>query len=499
MNIPRLVVAGVSSGVGKTTITCAIINGLREQNLSVTPFKVGPDYIDPIYLELSAGRAAYNLDAWLMGTKNQLLESFITRAKDADVSVIEGVMGYYDGYGGDTDLASTYHVASITRSPVILVIDASKMSRSVAAVAAGFRTWKKNSRIAGVILNRLGSDRHKDFCTSALHDAEIPVVGTIYRDDSMHLEERHLGLRSTEDRNVLQARLKSLGKNESMSLNINKIHQIMLSARSLPSLAKMADAGQTRGTRGKVNKALPQIHRGLSKKPPRTLPKTKGDKPVIAVAFDSSFNFYYQDNLDALRREGADLVFFSPISDKKVPACDGLYIGGGFPEILAEELARNESMKRSVRRVAQDEAPVYAECGGLMYLSKNIKSLDGRTHKMVGLFDTGVVMTKKPVLQYTSGFIESYTPITGSKGRAFKGHEFHYSRMVDVPRDARFAMVLDYKDEDYDEYMSVNKGISEAEDGIMVYDTLAAYGHLYFDMSAFASMFVANCGSYKRR
>ena len=504
MSNQRLIIAGASSGVGKTTITCAIINKLRNKGLTVSPFKVGPDYIDPLYLSAAAGRPAHNLDTWIMGSKNKLLESFIIHSKNSDISVIEGVMGYYDGYDGATDLASTYQVSSITRSPVILVVDASKAARSVAAIALGFKAFKKDSRIIGVILNKLASYKHENICYDAFRDLDIPILGTIHRNKSLTLEERHLGLVSTMDSTALQKRIQDITK--SILLDTKRILDLTSSFSARP-LSSVSSSKQT--ARKKINRAIPQRVDSSSQKP-RVMPKAKSNNPIIAVALDDSFNFYYQDNLNALRREGAELVFFSPISDKKLPACDGVYIGGGFPEILSEQLERNESMMKSIRRAAKDEAPIYAECGGLMYLCKDITTQKGKKHKMVGLFDPSVVMTKKPVLGYTDGMIDSNTPITGAKSRMFKGHEFHYSEMINVPRDANLCMILNNSDDYYDYNASyphsageeedpTNMGIWRYQDGIMAYNTLAAYGHLYFDMSAFASMFVENSKAYKRR
>ena len=495
---PRLVIAGVSSGVGKTTITCSIIDALRRRGLSASPFKVGPDYIDPMYLGAIAGRDAYNLDEWLMGDR-RLLESFAARSGRADVSVIEGVMGYYDGLAGDTDRASTYHVARITRSPVILVIDASKAARSVAATALGFKKFRRDSRIEGVILNRLGSKRHASICTQALEQVGIRVAGSIPRDASVRLEERHLGLHSTADGRALRGRLREVTARIAPRLDMDVIWGAACSAGRLqPSLegrtprsasgAHPAGGGEAAG----VGRNGSYGHAATAPTTaPTTAPHNGRNPPVIAVALDSSFNFYYPDNLDALRREGASLKFFSPTRDTGLPACDGLYIGGGFPEVLAAPLADNHVMKSAVRRLAEDGAPIYAECGGLMYLARDIVSArDDAAHRMVGLFDARIVMTGRPVLGYTSGAVCSDTPITGGRGRRLRGHEFHYSRMTDVPADARFAITLDKK---------YGTGIADGRDGIMQYCTLAAYGHLYFDMSDFASRFVAACAKHKRR
>ncbi|RNJ74821.1 MAG: cobyrinate a,c-diamide synthase [Nitrosopumilus sp. D6] len=447
MKIPRIVIAGATSGVGKTSVTCAVIRALQKRGRTVRPFKVGPDYIDPGYLSSISGMEAYNLDVWLMG-KRQLLESFVSHS-DSDVSVIEGVMGYYDGSDGDTNNASTHHVASITKSPVLLVLDAGKTARSIAATALGFQKFHKNSRISGIILNKIGSKRHEILCRTALKRMGIPVVGVIPRME-LHIESRHLGLIPTpEDRN-LGKKIKKISDTLSQYLDTFQILKIATNQTSLP---------------GKPRPAY--------KKPTVT----------IAVALDESFNFYYQDNLEALQREGAILKFFSPIKSKKIPQCDGLYIGGGFPEILADKLEKNHAMKKAVKKLAEDGMPLYAECGGLMYLTKSI-TYGKKRHRMTGLFDADTVMTGKMLLNYTRGKISNGTPISGA--RSFCGHEFHYSRLDSVSPDSRFAYTLD-----------VGKGITNCKDGLVTHNTLASYGHLYFG-SSFARAFVKNCSRYSR-
>ena len=491
MRLPRVVVAGVSSGVGKTSITCAIIRIMRRRGLAVSPFKVGPDYIDPVYLGAAAGRDARNLDAWVMGGTRRTLESFAVHARDSDVSVIEGVMGYYDGHSGHSDYASTYHAASTTRSPVILVADASKAARSVAATVLGFRAFQKNSRIAGVVLNRLGSARHALTCRDALRGAGIPVLGSIYRDAAMALEERHLGLHSTVDRAELEKKIEGIADVVEPRLDVKGLLTMAYSAGPVPTA--VAAAAATVAKPRKTPNAVLQ-NRELIANYNKEMKRRDG--PAIAVALDSSFNFYYQDNLDALRREGARLKFFSPASDKRPPACDALYIGGGFPEVLAAPLEQNRSMKKSIKKAAEDGMPVYAECGGLMYLSKSITSKRRKKYGMVGLFDAGVVMTSRPVINYTEGVVGSGTPITGSSGRKFRGHEFHYSRMSDLPQDSGLAIRL------YDDARgggNCGVGIQDGNDGLMVHNTLASYGHIYFDVADFASHFVASCARYRRR
>lgn len=449
MKIPRIVLAGASSGVGKTSITCSIIYAFQKQGYSVQPFKVGPDYIDPSYLSSISKNETFNLDVWLMG-KNQLLSSFVSNSK-SDVSVIEGVMGFYDGFGGNSNYASTHHVASITKSPVILILDASKTARSIAATSLGFQKFHKNSRISGIILNKIGSRKHENLCRQALQKTKLPIVGVIPKDPLLNLESRHLGLFSTLENKTLYHKIKKISKIISKRLDISKILELAKNTSHLPKISK---------------------------------PNYKKPKITIAVALDTSFNFYYQNNLEALRREGASLKFFSPVNDKKIPQCDGLYIGGGFPEILGSKLAKNQTMKKLIKNLAEDNLPIYAECGGLMYLTKSIFS-ENKKYKMVGVFDAETFMTKKMTLNYTKGKITR--SLISEKQHIIQGHEFHYSKLDSVSSDSKFAYELEIGD-----------GIKNHKDGLLQYNSLASYGHLYFDSSNYAENFVKNCIKYSR-
>jgi len=451
LKIPRIVIAGATSGVGKTSITCSIIHSLQKHGFSVQPFKVGPDYIDPGYLSSISKHEAYNLDVWLMG-KNQLLNSFISNSK-SNVSVIEGVMGYYDGFGGDSNYASTHHVASLTKSPVLLVLDASKTSRSIAATALGFVKFHSDSRIVGIILNKIGSKKHEMLCITALEKTKIPIIGVIPKNPSLDMPSRHLGLISTLESKTLKTQIEKTAKIISKFLDIDEIIKIIKNSTQLTKKSK---------------------------------PLHKKIKTTIAVALDTSFNFYYQDNLEALRREGANLKFFSPVKDKKIPKCDGLYIGGGFPEILGNSLEKNKIMKKLIKKLSEDNLPIYAECGGLMYLTKSISS-QNKKYKMIGLFDAETKMTKKVRLNYTKGKIIAKNSIS-EKLHNFQGHEFHYSQLDSVSSDSKFAYSLE-----------IGEGIKKQQDGLIQDNTLASYGHLYFDSSNYAQIFVKNCLNYSKR
>jgi len=441
LKIPRLVVAGATSGVGKTSITSAIIYGIKKRGYSVQAFKVGPDYIDPSYLSAISGNDTRNLDVWLMG-ENELVQSFVKNSA-SDISIIEGVMGYYDGFGGKTNYASTHHVASLVKSPTVLILDASRTARSIAATALGFAKFHRNSRIIGIILNKIGSKKHEKMCRQALANLKVPILGSILK-NSDSMESRHLGLIPVKEQKSLQNKIRKISREISDNLDIDKILQI---CKNVPQLPKVQQK------------------------------KFKNPTATVAVALDSSFNFYYHDNLEALRREGAKLKFFSTISDKKIPKCDLIYIGGGFPEVLGQSLERNTIMRKMIKKHAEEGIPIYAECGGLMYLTKSI-SFGKKKYKMVGLFDAETQMTKKMTLNYTEGRITSSCLVSGPA--KFRAHEFHYSKIGNLARDAK--LVYDLK---------IGEGISRKKDGLSEYNTLASYCHLYFDSAKYATKLVS--------
>ena len=443
--------AGTTSGVGKTSISCAIIYGIKKKRYSVQSFKVGPDFIDPSYLGAVSGRPARNLDPWLMGT-NGVVKSFVQNF-DSDFSVIEGVMGYYDGFSGDSNYSSTHHVASILKTPVILVLDASKTARSIAATALGFTKFHKNPRISGFILNKIGSKKHEDLCRQALSSLNIPIVGVIPRNPELVMESRHLGLIPVSEQRQLQSKISKIAKTISDFIDIEKIIQI-----------------------------------GNKVPPFGIIPKEKNPKQkiTIAVALDQSFNFYYQDNLDALKKEGAKIEFFSPVSDSKVSECDGIYIGGGFPEVIGSALEKNTRMQKNIKTLAESGMPIYAECGGLMYLTKSI-DYGSKKFKMIGLFDATTRMQKKLKLNYTKARITKDCLIAKTSS-TIQGHEFHFSELESISKDSKFA---------YD--LSIGVGIKNQKDGLMQYNTVASYMHIHFAQPGIARNFVQNCIKYSKR
>jgi cobyrinic acid a,c-diamide synthase len=445
------VLAGTTSGVGKTSIACAIIHGIKKKGYSVQSFKVGPDFIDPSYLSSLSGKPTRNLDPWLMGSTG-IVTSFVKNF-DSDFSIIEGVMGYYDGFSGESNYSSTHHVASILKTPVILVLDASKTARSIAATALGFVKFHKNSRISGFILNKIGSKKHEDLCRQALSFLKIPIVGVIPRNTGLTMESRHLGLIPVYEQRQLQSKISNIAKTMSDFIDINKIMQIGNKVSSFDVTPKEKNPKQ---------------------------------KVSIAIALDESFNFYYQDNLDALKKEGAKIEFFSPVSDVKVPACDGIYIGGGFPEVIGSALEKNSKMQKNIKTLAESGIPIYAECGGLMYLTRSI-DYGSKKFKMVGIFDITTKMQKRLKLNYTKASIVNDCLIAKAPS-TIQGHEFHFSELESIPKDSKFA---------YD--LSIGVGIKNQKDGLMQHNTLASYMHMHFARPGIARNFVQNCIKYSRR
>jgi cobyrinic acid a,c-diamide synthase len=421
--IPRIIIAGTHSGCGKTTIASGIMAALTARGLIVQPFKVGPDFIDPSHHTRICGRISRNLDPFMMGEEG-CIDTFYRTTMGADIAVIEGVMGMFDGIGG-TDMCSTAHVARILRSPVILVADVKGMSRSVHALIQGFRTFDPTINFAGVIVNRIGSPRHRDMIESA---GTIRSFGWIPRSDDIGLASRHLGL-------VMAHESDSLKTAGAVIEEYGDLDGIIAAAQSAPLLP------------------VP---------PPATTPQNL--KVRIGIARDSAFCFYYQDNLDHLREAGADLVFFSPLTEH-LPDVDAVYFGGGYPELHLPAL-ESSAFTRDLKCAVEQGLPVYAECGGLMYLAREIQA--DKTYRMAGVLPADAEMTNKiQALGYVKGSIVTDATIL-PQGTPVTGHEFHYSRLL-PDTDARYAMKLTW-----------GQGIDAGNDGLMAGTALASYTHAYF-------------------
>ena len=390
----RLVIAGTASGVGKTTMTVGLTRALRARGLRVAVFKCGPDYLDPTYHARAAGTPSHNLDGWMMG-KDAVLATFTRVAAGADIAIIEGVMGLFDGVGPSSNEGSTAEIARWLDAPVLLVVDASGMARSLAAIAHGFATFDPGLRVAGVLCNRLGSKSHLDLLVRSVDTP--PVLGGLLEDATLAFPERHLGLRTAAE--LPEAGFEACGARAAETIGLDAVLALARSAPPLPEVAPEV-----------IAPAATRVRLGL--------------------AHDAAFHFYYDDNLRRLEALGAELVRFSPIADAALPAVDGLYFGGGYPEVHAAALAANRSLRADVARFAAAGGPIYAECGGLMYLARAIRNLDGGVHEMVGLLPAEAVMhAKLRALGYVE--VETQAPtLLGGAGLRFRGHQFRYSDLV---------------------------------------------------------------------
>ena len=395
---PAFVLAGTRSGVGKTTIATGIMGALARRGLRVQPFKCGPDYIDPSYHLMACGAPSRNLDTWLL-THDTALELFGRAAQSGDVAVVEGVMGLYDGHANLTEQGSTAEVAKLLRAPVILIANAARVARSVAAEVLGFQKFDPSVNIAGVILNGVGSPRHLEFCKPPIEDTTgLPVLGYMPRRDDLRVPERHLGLIPTVEGVVVEEWFDRLIEQVEETIDLDRLMEIARQADT-PSVEAAAFPAEPQPTRAR-----------------------------IAVAQDKAFNFYYQDSLDLLETWGAEIVPFSPLDDEALPdGVGGVYIGGGFPELFARQLAVNEGMRQSIRDAHTDGCRIYAECGGLMYLGESLTDFDGEAHPMVGLIPARSSMSKG---RLTLGYREVEALADGAllaKGERVRGHEFHWS------------------------------------------------------------------------
>lgn len=396
MTTPTIVVAAAHSGAGKTTATMALIAGLRNRGLRVQPFKVGPDYLDPSLLGWVAGRPCRNLDSWMVPGPH-LLELFQRACRGADVAVVEGVMGLFDGRSGAGDDASTADIARLLQAPILLIVDAARASRTVGAVALGLSRADSRLRVAGAILNHVVNDRHLETCAAGLKAVGVQSAGHLKRAAELALPERYLGLISASETEPQPGLRKALDVAAS-TLDLDLVMRAAASA------------------------APPAPESSL-------FPKTTiATRARIGVALDRAFHFYYRDALDLLEAWGAELVPFSPVDDSRVPArAGGIYLGGGYPELFAEELAANTAMLASLRDASAHGAVVYAECGGAMYAASGIEDADGRRHSMAGLWPVWVSLKARKlsvgyrrVRACSPGFLA---------GQELPAHEFHYSQL----------------------------------------------------------------------
>lgn len=403
----RLVIGGVSSGVGKTTFTLGLCGALRRRGLSVSVFKCGPDYLDPTYHRIASGRAVHNLDSWLM-REPALVSTFLRQA--SDVSLIEGVMGLFDGASPTRLTGSSAEIAGWLRAPIVLVCDASGMARSVAALAHGFATFDPDVTVSALLCNRVGSRGHLALLerASAARPGP-PVLGGLSKNAAPRFPERHLGLHTARELD-LEPAIEAWAEQVEDWCDVDALLAL---ARSAPPLG-----------------------------PSEPEPRPGAARCRIAVADDAAFHFYYEANLHLLERAGATLVRFSPLSGGGLPEVDGVYIGGGYPELYARELAENQPMLAALREHARLGRPLYGECGGLMYLCDAIATLDGVDHPMLGLVPGKATMTRElQALGYVEVETQEESPI-GPAGTRFRGHQFRYSRFESPVAPRRYALTV---------------------------------------------------------
>lgn len=451
--MPRLIIAAPESGSGKTTVTAGLLAAFAARGVRVAPFKVGPDYIDPSYHTLAAGRTCHNLDPWLL-TPAQIAHSFRQRTSDADLALVEGMMGLFDGFSGADDAGSAAHLARLLQAPVLLVLDVNAMARSAAAVVQGFCNFDPQVRIAGVILNRVGGPGHAQLVQTAIAEATtVPVLGYLIDDADLRLPERHLGLIPTAEPGPWLSWVRCAQAAVEHTVDLDHVLAIAQSTGPLPV--------------------------GAGANPFQRSPQPA--QAVIAVAQDAAFHFIYADNLDLLRAAGAEIRFFSPLHDTHLPSdCQGLYLGGGFPELYGAQLAQNHSLLADLRRAYACGLPIYAECGGLMYLTQAIVDQQGQRHEMVGLLPGYSLLTPRLVIGYRTVQAQQ-TSWLWAAGEVVRGHEFHHSIWQDRPAELPALYTLQ---------PAVDHGETQAE-GACQGQLLASYLHLHFlSCPALAERFV---------
>jgi len=423
VNIPRLVIAAPSSGSGKTTVATGLMAAFAGRGLAVSGHKVGPDYIDPGFHTLATGRPGRNLDAYMCGPE-LIAPLFAHGAQGCGLAVVEGVMGLYDGASGLGELASTAHVAKLLRAPVVLVVDASSQSRSVAALVHGFASWDTEVRIGGVILNKVGSDRHEALLREALEESGVPVLGALRRAEGVAVPSRHLGLVPVaERRGDAVAAVAAMAGQVAAGCDLEGLLGLARSAPALPGGGWSAGEAVGGAFGGAVPLPAPSRNRDSAPDPAPRTPAGQDAaeaQPIVAVAGGAAFTFSYAENTELLAAAGAQVVTFDPLRDEALPAgTRGVVIGGGFPEVYAPELSANVALRKAVAELAFAGAPVAAECAGLLYLAR---SLDGLP--MCGVFDADARMTKRLTLGYREAVALSDN-VLAPAGARMRGHEFH--------------------------------------------------------------------------
>ena len=439
----RLLISAAHKSSGKTTVTIGLCAALKARGVQVQPFKKGPDYIDPMWLSAASGRACRNLDFYLM-EQDEIVASFARNSAGADVSLIEGNKGLYDGLNLDGS-NSNAALARLLQAPVVLVIDARGMTRGIAPLILGYQAFDRDIRIAGIILNNLGGARHETKLREVIeHYTNVPVIGAVHHDKRLEIVERHLGLMPSNEAEVAALRVNEIGALVGAQVDLDRLLEIAASAPPLPAFThrKVEEQGSQQ----------PRVRIGWAK--------------------DKAFGFYYADDLDALRAAGAELVPLDTLNDPHLPEVDGLFIGGGFPEQFMNELEANATLRKEISNAIENGMPVYAECGGLMYLARTL-TWHGQTHNMVGAIPGDVMMHEKPIgrgyIRLNETGENPWPEIAGQiPAPEVRGHEFHYSSLENLDTSGlKFAYEV-----------KRGHGIDGRHDGIVYKNVLASYAHL---------------------
>lgn len=439
----KILIAGTHSGVGKTTVSLGLMKAITNRGKKVQPFKVGPDYIDPNYHKYVTGVDSRNLDAYMLD-EEQIKYIFLKAANDKDISIIEGVMGLYDGLGSDINRCSTSAMAKVLKCPVILVVDAKATGASSAATVLGYKHMDKSVDIVGIIVNNVKNKSHYNLVKATVEKyCGIEVLGYLPPDEEVSISSRYLGLVQCQE-------------NEDLSKKVNRMAELIEEYVDVDRIMELSESES-------ITSSF-EMKMFLEDVEVRNLARNK----KIGVAYDEAFNFYYQDNLDLLRDIGAELVFFSPIRDEVLPDVDLLYIGGGYPEIYARQLESNRSMLESIRDFYDGNKPIYAECGGLMYLGSYLLNKDGDKFEMVGILDGYSQMTDKLKRFGYCLATAKKDNLISYEGQQLRGHEFHYSEFI-----TGMDTVFDMK-------KTRSNGTSEWSGGYSSKNLLASYLHVHF-------------------
>ena len=443
--IPALMLAAPESGSGKTTITAAIVAALTRRGLTVQPFKVGPDYIDPTYHTIAAGRTCRNLDSWMLG-KDAVRESFARNCAGADVAIVEGVMGLFDGFGVLDNAGSSAEIATLLNIPIVLVINARGMARSAAALVKGYDTFSPDVKLSGVILNRVGSPRHAALCKQAIEaETSIPVIGHVLRNNDLVLPERHLGLIPTAEKGNWHAFIQNAADLTSQTVDLDQLLAVIRYPLSVIRYPLSVDP------------------------PPNSQPPAPSPTIRLALADDEAFSFTYPENVELLEEAGAEIVRFSPLHDAALPDnIQGLILVGGFPELYAQTLSDNRPMLAAIRQAHAQNIPIYAECGGLMILTETLFDKAGNPFPMAGLLQGSSRMTERVKLGYRTVTALGDGPVL-KQGEQMRGHEFHYSVWENRPKSLPHAYQIESR-----------TGGNPTPAGAILGNIWASYIHLHF-------------------